>query len=120
MKCKHDSWSTGFDRHLFDGTATTARTSIDNDCGCRYASVMRRHCLDCGERLSLGPANDEPAEVRLEIRAAELAAMGAGKFCSNDAWSGWDAHLRGWEPVPTTDAQAGYLARQIATHGEDA
>ncbi len=33
-------------------------------------------CIMCGAWLSLGPSNDKPETVQIEIRAAELAANG--------------------------------------------
>jgi hypothetical protein len=36
--------------------------------------VSSRRCLDCGAWLSLGPANDDDDRVKVELRAAELAA----------------------------------------------
>lgn len=45
-------------------------------------------CRDCGAWLSLGPANDEPAAVRVEIRAAGLAAI----WNSNSSeWNGFES-----------------------------
>ncbi len=84
-------------------------------------------CPWCGTWLSLGPANDEPAAVKLEIRAAELAVVLATldgildwQFAPNE----WDDERRGWSMAETnmqqhTDAwQSGYLARCIATHDD--
>lgn len=49
-----------------------------------YVTVEQFRCLDCGAWLSLGPANDEPAEVQVEIRAADRAlnnpTPGADRF----------------------------------------
>lgn len=42
-----------------------------------YAACEQLRCLDCGAWLSLGPSNDEPDEVRVEIRAAGLLACHA-------------------------------------------
>lgn len=38
------------------------------------AIVEQFRCIDCGAWLSLGPSNDRPAAVRVEIRAAEFIA----------------------------------------------
>jgi hypothetical protein len=100
MKCKH----------RFTGTW---RRSV-------FGDVFRETCTDCGHWLSLGPSNDEPLEVQIEIRAAELTAPRARTFVSDDVWSGWVAHERGWCPAPTIAALAGYLARVIATHPDGA
>jgi hypothetical protein len=73
-------------------------------------------CDDCGAWLPLGPSSESEPEVRIEIRAARLVETRAGSYCNNDVWAGWEAHKRGWEPDPPTDCQAGWLAREIATH----
>jgi hypothetical protein len=74
-------------------------------------------CLDCRAWLSLGPSNDEPEAVRIEIRAAEIAA-GAKKNL-------FEAH--GYNcPGPDQSCltfhwyehQCGALARCIVTHDE--
>lgn len=71
-------------------------------------------CDHCGTWLPLGPANDEPEAVKVEIRAAELAAE---KRIPRDAeLFGWRYHAAGLYPYP--DEVVGYLARAIATHGE--
>lgn len=43
--------------------------------------VEQFRCIDCGVWLSLGPANDRPARVQVEIRAARLVA---GHETAND------------------------------------
>lgn len=80
-------------------------------------------CLDCGAWLSLGPANDEPEAVRVEIRAAELTTLDR---CSLEQWPcgmtdqephGWIGHKHDDTPIePRASYWAGYLAREIATH----
>ena len=95
----------------------------------RHATVLNEEhmwhqvwCAWCGEWLPLGAANDEPEAVRVEIRAAELSRLNAGAFVTGDAWSGWDAHAKNYDPPPwphCPDAWAGYLARQICQGGDD-
>lgn len=85
-------------------------------------------CIDCGTWLSLGEANDSLEAVRVEIRAAELAAGWTKERGTLDgATLGEDV---GWliafvklfpdnRSTPMNDEQwAGYLARCIATHTE--
>lgn len=57
--------------------------------------------------------HDELEAVHIEIRAAELLVLPRGVFCTNEAWAGWDAHRKGYEPAPTVDGQAAWLAREI-------
>ncbi len=82
-------------------------------------------CLDCGAWLSLGEANDDDPRVAVEIRAAEIAAdddelMG---MCESFGWESLLAPKFSTDPVDDGYSQkwhAGYLARCIATHSEDA
>jgi hypothetical protein len=75
-------------------------------------------CQHCGEWLSLGPSNDSPPEVQVEIRAAEIAATYPGARSGVFSWeerTGWVNHA--WSQDPASDSElAGYLARTIATH----
>lgn len=78
-----------------------------------------RRCVTCGAWLSLGPSDDEPAEVRVEIRAAELATAwkpigGARRLLSQDESTGW----MGWPyRQPINDAEhTGFLVTQILNH----
>lgn len=82
-------------------------------------------CMYCGAWLPLGPANDADPNVQIEIRAAEMA----GAVATGPTWPwtlgqimGWQTHdiathPLGWpDDLLDDDEQAGYLARQIATH----
>ena len=63
--CKHenaDHLRAGEGWALMDGTAMPD------------ALCEQFRCLDCGAWLSLGPSNDEPEAVRIEMRAAEMLA----------------------------------------------
>lgn len=96
-------------------------------------STDRHHvtCDACGRWLPLGESNDEPEAVRVEIRAAELAAeftreRGTADDATVDENAGWLVHLNEWTHLdrdrgfPKNDEQhAGYLAREIATHSEE-
>jgi hypothetical protein len=80
-------------------------------------------CRRCNTWLSLGPSNDAPDEVQVEMRAAEIAAGLADGGCEV---SSLEAHgfndtvptLRGGYPVliNTSQQQAGHLAACIADH----
>ena len=99
-------------------------------------------CTLCGEWLSLGPANDESADVAIEMRAAELAdecRMPVGALSHRFSVRGAESY--GWQGEETIEElqvigrnglrrtdrdvpldlgnpgwQAGYLARCIYTH----
>jgi hypothetical protein len=70
VKCKHKHTA---DRYFWVQTVPGSPTSG------RY--MMRRWCTDCENWLSLGPANDEPEAVKIELRgAAKFAcAMTSGE-----------------------------------------
>lgn len=66
--------------------------------------------------VSYLPSNDKPPEVQIEIRAAELAAVG---ILGTDIYplelTGWNAHVLGhvgWHSE-SPHWQAGWLAREI-------
>ncbi len=95
-------------------------------------------CIDCEQWLSIGPSNDEPRAVQIEMAAARLA--GNPESLSQRVRFDIVEHF-GWSGQETTDLtvvdrygkrridlavplnldspqwQAGYLARCIATHG---
>lgn len=87
--------------------------------------------LPTGTPCEPEPANNTP-EVRIEIRAAEIAAEGgyAAEACAcAEEESGWNAHwyahwcedhkiYLGWEPLCNDAQLAGYLAREIRCHEE--
>ena len=75
--------------------------------------------------LTLGPANDTPEAVQIEIRAAELAALvaDAGNVAADvltvGEGIGWDVFGLDddeYDHLVTLPRNAGWLARQIATH----
>ena len=66
MKCKHENAD-----HLKPGDLWCAR---DPRTPPWRVDVEQFRCLDCGAWLPLGPANDQPEAVRVEIRAQEIAA----------------------------------------------
>jgi hypothetical protein len=72
----------------------------------------------CGAVIPLGPSNDIPAEVQIEIRAAELARMASGDrdgfaLATTSENYGWATH---WSPTigePLDDGSwAGWLSRE--------
>ena len=77
-------------------------------------------CWQCGAWLSLGPSNDSPEAVQIEIRAAEMA-VGIGALALLEA-CGWSAAT--W-PAPSDPRDeddrfswhAGWLAREIVEGG---
>lgn len=88
-----------------------------------------KECTRCGEWLPLGPANDAPAEVQIEIRAAEIAAVlnvpneGLIMLTSFHERRGLWLHAqaergKAWGGSHDCGEQAGYLARAIVTHDE--
>jgi hypothetical protein len=92
-------------------------------------------CLDCGYWLSLGPSSESEPEVKIEIRAAQLAAelpfnahdnerfIALTSFGERRGWAMHKAEQRGdtewWFVRGNSSGPAGYLARCIATHEEE-
>lgn len=75
-------------------------------------------CPTCGFMFGVAcdrmPANDEPWEVRVEIRAAELAALTPKKLCNEESMFEWCGRVGYPDSTPTTgQAVAGYLACEI-------
>lgn len=81
-------------------------------------------CRLCGKRISLGPSNDVPPKVQMEIRAAELAAIASDPKWqmpigfSGDEDRGWWMCERGDDHAQTDRHLAGWLAYKITTHDE--
>lgn len=86
-----------------------------------WTSVPGQHrCDSCGEIIPLGPSNDAGEAVEIEIAAAWLAGHRSLDGCEQ---CGWEAHRCDYAFAPSdvhdqSDFQAGYLAREIATHEE--
>lgn len=85
--------------------------------------IGQRRCEACHQVVSLGPANDAPPEVRVEIRAAEIAIglQEGGCNVSPTEQSGFNDEpfrLRNGAVIRLdTDGQrAGYLAHCIVSH----
>lgn len=82
-------------------------------------------CDACGRWLPLGPSDETPERVAIEIRAAELAFNGGPiRTCDNSMPE--DCEGCGWDCWPLVDAMhdaapaqwAGYLARAIVKHDD--
>jgi hypothetical protein len=78
--------------------------------------MKRKQCSRCGAWLSLGPSNDEPEQVRVEIQAADDESM----------WRDMGREPPCWEPclfdLPFEHCEACqelHLARCIAMHGDE-
>lgn len=97
---------------------------------CKHRNGDRRHqdalcgipahdyCGRCGATPSLGPSNDEPPEVQIEIRAAEIAAWAAydGLTVSieaPDAIDGWLGRFTS-DPTQAESECAGWLAAEMS------
>jgi hypothetical protein len=96
---------------------------------CRHAvshHQWRHHmsvwCSRCRDYISLGPANDDSDSVRIEIRAAELAALGDAikEHETTMEWAGriYFGHNES-EPIRSFGGNAGWLARVIASHDKE-
>lgn len=72
-------------------------------------------CTACGSRFSLGESNDVPAEVQIEMRAAELDySRRAERAMETFGYVAHRDHL-----TPSIDIErAGWLAREMATHND--
>lgn len=92
-------------------------------------SPWKRECSDCGAQLPIGPSNDEPVAVQIEMRAAELEPIWGLKLMSiliersQGEIDGGDCHsmhalgeTRGGDYPATFNA--GWLAREMATHND--
>ena len=130
--CKHENAD-----HLTPGEWFTMR-SEHGDQPMHVVDFEQFRCLDCGAWLSLGPSNDSPPEVQIEIRAAELAAdavrgVGVGghkpEHCTGDhCWHFYEE----WEddagpccycghpgpilPGVDNECHVGHLAARIGGH----
>lgn len=87
--------------------------------------VQRMICDRCGV-VPFGPSADDDERVRVEMRAAELAGPNYdyNRFdaLATDA-ENWGWHAQAVHPVidacQSDEQETGWLAREIATHGED-
>ncbi|TMQ04650.1 MAG: hypothetical protein E6J90_50925 [Deltaproteobacteria bacterium] len=82
--------------------------------------AIAKWCLACGERMPLGPANDDhgAGRVAIELRAASMD-YGDSVPWTDDELRGWDMHCAGEDATPANDGEeCGYLARELATHDD--
>lgn len=87
--------------------------------------ILGATCADCNQLLPLGPSNDAPPEVQIEMRAAELEDTehwGPGFISVRERW-GMEDHAdpdSEAEDAPdymaTEGWAAGWLSAEIATH----
>jgi hypothetical protein len=103
---------------------TLENSRVGGDIGLTFDMWIRR-CMRCGMPLPLGPANDTP-EALMELRAAELAAdyldcrfTEIWRTASADEHDGWSMHYGMWGGFDAPGKWSGWLAREIATHGEE-
>ena len=80
-------------------------------------------CATCGAWLPLGASNDEPEAVKVEMRAAELAAAWTPDGALVEIINAGE--IRGWDGWPyrqpkNEDEHTGFLAAQIRNHERDA
>jgi hypothetical protein len=88
--------------------------------------MIYERCANCGTWLPLGPSSESEPEVKIELRAAELA-LNDGPIRTCDNAMPKDYEECGWDCWPFLNAMhdaapaqwAGYLARQIHTHEEE-
>jgi hypothetical protein len=120
QECKHDSFQLSggsFAQYTCTGELhdPTAPDVGDNE-------PISWRCFECGEYASLGPANDEPEQVRVEMRAAEISAAWKGRREPFDLPL-TDAEKSGcdkWPYLdPTADELSGFLAVQIINHNAE-
>jgi hypothetical protein len=93
-----------------------------------WATVVgQSKCAGCGETMPLGPSNDAPDEVQVEIAAA-AKVTGPGWMVDPHAESlafahGWNGHISSYAGEDalwmTDDYAVGYLAHAIADHDHD-
>lgn len=80
----------------------------------------RMVCIACGAWLSLGPANDEPPAVKVEMRAVELARCSPYADIDGAELAGMIIWNCDSAKQPDQDGEwAGYLAACIASHKEE-
>jgi hypothetical protein len=121
-KCKHPArvwlWWVCDDMQYAYFTAQRAKGLGWSWFGRGLGDPHARWCAACGAWLSLGPSNDRGKPVSIEMRAARLAAKWApvDREC-HAVRDGWYCHRDGIGPrFNNVYGQAGYLAREIATH----
>ena len=135
MGCRHESvtgfvrWWTKIETHPLAPRDVPIFVLLTlRSVGSSTHDVDAIRCNHCNAWLPLGPSNDEPEAVRVEMRAAEIAANGEPIWTEHATGSevregcGWNARACGFADTwcsGNPDALAGYLARCIATHTED-
>jgi hypothetical protein len=109
VRCKHENAD-----HLMPGETFVSSSWAGEN---YTVHVEQFRCIDCGAWLSLGESDDAPDAVRVEMRAAELAAMLPDSFDETMMeWAGRRHFVEGHEMPTTFGSMAGWLAAAIATH----
>ena len=137
MKCKHENAD-----HLMPGDSFVPDSG--SGLNVEIAACEQFRCIDCGAWLPLGPSNDEPDAVKVEMRAAELAAhRHEMEHRLSSRFKTTYGEIAGWRGEETIESlrvflpdggervdrgtplnldspnwRAGYLARYIVTHEE--
>jgi hypothetical protein len=103
------------------------RFGLRSMCGCADCSTIADaiQCRSCRHWIPLGPAADEDQRVKVEIRAAEIAANVAEltEWYLYVGINTTDAENRGYACAESSlkphndEWHAGYLARCITEHG---
>lgn len=113
-RCKHENAD-----HLMPGDRFSM-SDFDFEVG-KMVDVEQFRCIDCGAWLSIGPSNDTPEAVQIEIRAAEIAQevsemtewwLYVGINSTEDENRGY-SHAKSNVGPDINDWEAGYLARVI-------
>lgn len=124
-RCKHETATVGLWSYHNQRWSTAGTMPLD--IALAKTRVMPEGwdccvCVTCGEWLPLGPAHDDDERVRVEVRAAELAAewrpVGGVVHLLTEGerigWVGWP-----YRQPTTTDEWIGFLAAQIQNHEQD-
>jgi hypothetical protein len=120
MRCRH-RFAMTIMRHI--------KVPAHDDASSKTHAVTMRQCEDCFAWLPLGKANDEPEAVRVEMRAAEMAASAMDGdlltgLCNGAEIAGWIEAIYDSQKVPEQPGEwSGWLAHYIhdhdATHSHD-
>lgn len=110
------------------GKLTLPEVIFVKDCACESRPRFRTYigdptCEECGKAWTrtYGPSNDAPPEVKIEIRAAELAYSSLN-MNTDEEWSGWSSYdsVADDRLPPETDSNwAGWLSAAIEDHDQE-
>lgn len=104
-KCRHKNW--------YWLTSSDVVVTPDDP------TAIRKVCVRCDETIPIGPSNDSPVSVMIEIEAAEIAAPHSRLMNAfSDQAFGWSAYEDG-DYIPASAGMrwlAGWLAHAIVKH----